>query len=274
MSRTVAMLIWFMVVVLLLFALIQVVCVLWGRGGRYVAKFGGPLFLSFISIVVYATHADKLSGISIDTPLYPVVGAMNVIAFGYYFSSFQYSIGLTYELTAASALVFSMFPIWEILTVDMNTIFLYEGEHRGQVQVIAWLTLAALILSILWVIHSSLYRTVGYRATWITAMQKKSAERGRLLPRLWILAGAAGHPTWRTSTGQSIGLYLTVLSWVIAGSSYNYLQNTCREDLILFHIMLWAPPTILTMAVLATHITICIKDFLNLQGTYPYHKTK
>jgi hypothetical protein len=43
---------------------------------------------------------------------------------------------------------------------------------------------------------------------------------------------------------------------------------TCKDDLVLFHIMLWAPPAILTMAVLATQITICINVFLKLQGTY------
>lgn len=273
-TQTMAVLIWFLVAVLAFCALVQLVFICLERGARKVTRIGGPLFLAFISVIVYLVTERNLYWTYIDTPYYPIVGAMSVSAFSYYFSSFQYSISLAQELAAAIALVFTMFPIWTLLTVRedlLETFDLSRFDDMG-IRLMARGVLTMLVLSILWILHSSVYRTVGYRAAWITAFNKQQAEGHTLPPgksfmsRLWILAGAQGHSTWRTPTGQSFGLYLATLSWAISISIRK--QLTCKDDLILFHILLWVPPSILTMAVLVSQLTISIRASCNLQGIY------
>ncbi|KAG0606802.1 hypothetical protein M758_9G169000 [Ceratodon purpureus] len=256
-SKRVAVLIWFMVILMMVCVFLQLVSICFERGARKVAMIGGPMFLSFMALMVYFC-------VSYDTAFYPIVGAMNVAALSYYFSSFQYSIAVTYELASATALFFTMFPVWTLLTMDTKRFLGWEyfEINRVLVRETVWLVLAMLILSILWIIHSSLFRTIGYRAFWITAFNKQVTE-GRahskdFMSSLWILSGAQGHPTWRTPIGQSFGLYLTVLSWVVASKIHIYLgRGYCKEDLILFDILLWVSPSILTLAVLATQAFMC-----------------
>lgn len=214
-------------------------------------------------------HRPQGFYIEFDTPYYPIVGAMSVATFSYYFSSFQYSITLMHELAAATALVFSMFPVWTLLTMRVNSLVKYEtstADDKGIRRIVVEVILM-LLISLLWTLHSSVYRTIGYRAAWITAYNKEKERgwTGDAMRRMWILAGAQGHPTWRTPTGQSFGLYLAVLAWSISITVRHDLR--CDDDLVLFHLLLWGSPVLLTLAVLASQLTITLRASSKFRGT-------
>ncbi|KAG0586647.1 hypothetical protein KC19_2G106300 [Ceratodon purpureus] len=266
-SKRLAVLIWFMVILMIVCVIVQLLSICMERGTRKVAMVGGPMYLAFMALMVWFSV--------LNSPFYPIVGAMNVAAFSYYFSSFQYSIAVTHELASATALLFTMFPVWTVLTADTGKFHSLRIGYKVNwvfVREMDWLVLAMLVLSIFWIIHSSLFRTIGYRAFWIAAFNKQLTEGRRthgkdFMSSLWILSGAQGHPTWRTPTGQSFGLYLTVLSWIVALRIHNYIRREyCRDDLILFHISLWISPSILTWAVLATQAFMCRNTSCEFQG--------
>jgi hypothetical protein len=115
--------------------------------------------------------------------------------------------------------------------------------------------LVMLSLALVWALHSAVYRTISYRAHWIAAWKKQTAEKGaHHMSRLWFLAAGQGHPTWHTSIGRSVGLVMLILAWIIVGQCREFLKQNCKDDFILFQIMLYVPPVLLTLAMLSTEI--------------------
>lgn len=272
-TQTMAVVIWLIVAVLVICALLQLITISLEKFSRTVAMVGAPLYLAFISVIVYLFTADRGWYVNFNSPYYPIVGAMNVATFSYYFSSFQYSISLTHELAAATALVFSMLPVWSLLTVRGNYLVNFDespADDKG-IRTMIWLVISMLLISLLWTLHSGVYRTIGYRASWITAYNKEKERgwTGDTIRRMWILAGAEGHPTWRTPTGQSFGLYLAVLAWCISITIRLDLQ--CKDDLFLFHLLLWGSPVLLTLAVLTSQYTITSRASCKFKRTIKYH---
>lgn len=90
-------------------------------------------------------------------------------------------------------------------------------------------------LAFLWVLHSAMYRTIGYRAAWICAWRQQREQEPaqriqKTMSSLWMLAAAQGHPIRRTTVGQGTGILLLVLAWQIVSYVQNYLSHICITD--------------------------------------------
>lgn len=140
---------------------------------------------------------------------------MNVAVFSYFFAGFQYSITPVHEAAPVALLVVTTYPLWFNLGNDQFTYSYREwwgSELKGSV-VAAIEALVMVWLAIMWVAHSAMYRTIGYRAAWIQAwnLQSRSETPNRNpnikgkkpMSSLWIL-------------GLEKGTQLGALMWVRA----------------------------------------------------------
>jgi hypothetical protein len=210
------------------------------------------------------------SGQNLDTILYPIVAAMDFAILSYFFAGFQYAIRMGTEAAAVILLSFTIFPLYHILArPEIVVPYLYYTDSdplaaRRE-------ALAMLLLALVWAVHSAVYRTISYRAHWIAAWRKQTApapapaptpaspesppsSRKHHMSSLWFLAAGKGHPTWHTSVGRSIGLLMLILAWTIVVRCRQFLHQNCTDDFILFRIMLYVPPSLLSLAVLSTEI--------------------
>ena len=191
----------------------------------------------------------------VDTILYPIVTAMDFAILSYFFSGFQYAIGIGTEATAVVLLSFTIFPLYHMLAVP-EALDPYSTDSSADA--IRAEALVMLSLALVWALHSAVYRTISYRAHWIAAWKKQTAGDPKTgkhhMSRLWFLAAGQGHPTWHTNIGRSVGLLMLILAWVIVVKCREFLKLTCKDDFILFQIMLYVPPVLLTLAMLWTEI--------------------
>jgi hypothetical protein len=194
------------------------------------------------------------SGPEVDTILYPIVIAMDSAILSYFFSGFQYAIGIGTEATAVILLSITMFPLYQILVVP-GAVVPYLPDSPATAMRMKALVMLSLALG--WALHSAVYRTISYRAHWIAAWKKQTAETGKYhMSRLWFLAAAQCQPTWHTNIGQSVGLVMLILAWIIVVQCRQFLKHSCKDDFILFQIMLYVPPVLLTLAMLSTEINL------------------
>jgi hypothetical protein len=195
------------------------------------------------------------SGQNVDTILYPIVTAMDFAILSYFFSGFQYAIGIGTEATAVVLLSFTIFPLYHMLVVPEKVVSYLSDSPANAIRAEA---LGMLSLALVWALHSAVFRTISYRAHWIAAWKKQTAREPTTgkhhMSRLWFLAAGQSHPTWHTSIGQSVGLVMLILAWIIVGQCREFLKQNCRDDFILFWIMLYVPPILLTLAMLSTEI--------------------
>jgi len=195
------------------------------------------------------------SGPYVDTILYPIVTAMDFAILSYFFSGFQYAIGIGTEATAVILLSFTIFPLYHKLAFSQ---FIIYDTDSPPVYGMRAKALVMLSLALGWALHSAVYRTISYRAHWIAAWKKQTAQEPTTgkhhMSGLWFLAAAQGQPTWHTNIGQSVGLVMLILAWTIVGQCREFLKQNCTDDFILFQIMLYVPPILLTLAMLSTEI--------------------
>jgi hypothetical protein len=195
------------------------------------------------------------SGPEVDTILYPIVTAMDFAILSYFFSGFQYAIGIGTEAAAVVLLSFTIFPLYQILVVPEKVVPYLSDLSDSPANAIRAEALVMLSLALLWALHSAVFRTISYRAHWIAAWKKQTAETGKHhMSGLWFLAAGQSHPTWHTSIGQSVGLVMLILAWIIVGQCREFLKQNCKDDFILFQIMLYVPPILLSLAMLSTEI--------------------
>ena len=203
------------------------------------------------------------SGQSLDTILYPIVTAMDFAILSYFFSGFQYAIGIGTEAAAVVLLSFTIFPLYHILVMPEAVVpYLVDDYKDSKAYAIRGEALAMLSLALVWALHSAVYRTISYRAHWIAAWKKQTAPdspenctiRKHHMSRLWFLAAGQGNPTWHTSVGRSVGLVMLILAWIIVVQCRHFLKQNCTDDFILFQIMLYVPPVLLTLAMLSTEL--------------------
>jgi hypothetical protein len=197
------------------------------------------------------------SGPEVDTILYPIVTAMDFAILSYFFSGFQYAIGIGTEAAAVVLLSFTIFPLYHMLAMPEDVVP-YLMESPADAISLRAEALVMLLLALVWALHSAVYRTISYRAHWIAAWKKQTAQEPTTgkhhMSRLWFLAAGQGHPTWHTSIGRSVGLVMLILAWIIVRQCREFLKQNCKDDFILFQIMLYVPPVLLTLAMLSTEI--------------------
>ena len=202
------------------------------------------------------------SGQSVDTILYPIVAGMDFAILSYFFAGFQYAIKMRTEAAAVILLSFTIFPLYHILA-EPDIVVPYLSNYDADPSAARREALAMVLLALIWAVHSAVYRTITYRAHWIAAWKKQTAPdsspenpptRKHHMSRLWFLAAGKGHPTWHTTVGRSVGLLMLILAWTIVGQCRQFLNHNCTDDFILFRIMLYVPPLLLTLAVLSTEI--------------------
>ena len=190
------------------------------------------------------------SGQCLDTILYPIVTAMDFAILSYFFSGFQYAIGIGTEAAAVVLLSFTIFPLYHVLVVPENVVP-YLVLMDPDAYTIRGEALAMLSLALIWALHSAVYRTISYRAHWIAAWKKQTAPdspenpttRRHHMSSLWFLAAGKGQPTWHTTVGRSVGLLMFILAWTIVARCRHFLKQHCTDDFILFRIMLYVPPS-------------------------------
>lgn len=251
--------IWMSVVVVVVLAFFHLLGGMLPGGGRKYTTMGSLAVKAGLASYFLVTFSDGL----VDTILYPIVAAMDFAIFSFFFSGFQYSIGIGFEAAPIIMLIYTVFPLYRILSdarlapqLVNSTDASDQHEHLARVEAVIMLALA-----LLWALHSAIYRTISYRAHWIEAWKKQ--ENGRQatgdadnahMSRLWYLAAGHGHPTWHTPVGRGVGLLMLILCWSIVVQSNNFLKRTCTDDFVLFRIMLYMPPILLTLAILSTEI--------------------
>ena len=246
-SASAATNIWICLVGVLVFAFLHLLKVNVTMAGSLYLKTG----LTSYFLVIF-------SGQNLDTILYPIVAAMDFAIVSYFFCGFQYSIRIGTEAAAVILLSFTIFPLYHILAVPVNVVP-YLVTMDPEAYRIRAEALVMLLLALIWAIHSAVYRTISYRAHWIAAWKKQTAPdspdnpatRRHHMSSLWFLAGK-GHPTWHTTVGRSVGFLMLILAWTIVVQCRHFLTQTCTDDFILFRIMLYVPPALLTLAMLST----------------------
>lgn len=252
--------IWVSVVVVVFLAFLHLLGGMLPGGSRKYTTMGSLAVKQGLATYFLVTFSDEL----VDTILYPIVAAMDFAIFSFFFSGFQYSIGIGFEAAPITMLIFTVFPLYRILSfaglaapeLVNSTSASDQHEHLPRAEAVLMLALA-----LLWSLHSAIYRTISYRAHWIEAW-KKQENGGQVtgdadnahMSRLWYLAAGHGHPTWHTPVGRSVGLLMLILSWSIVVQSNDFLKRTCTDDFVLFRIMLYLPPILLTLAILSTEI--------------------
>jgi hypothetical protein len=252
--------IWVSVVVVVFLAFLHLLGGMLPGGSRKYTTMGSLAVKQGLATYFLVTFSDEL----VDTILYPIVAAMDFAIFSFFFSGFQYSIGIGFEAAPITMLIFTVFPLYRILSfaglaapeLVNSTSASDQHEHLPRAEAVLMLALA-----LLWSLHSAIYRTISYRAHWIEAW-KKQENGGQVtgdadnahMSRLWYLAAGHGHPTWHTPVGRSVGLLMLILSWSIVVQSNDFLKRTCTDDFVLFRIMLYMPPILLTLAILSTEI--------------------
>ena len=251
--------IWISVVVVVVLAFLHLLGGMLPGGSQKYTSMGSLAVKAGLASYFLVTFSAEL----VDTILYPIVAAMDFAIFSFFFSGFQYSIGIGFEAAPIIMLIYTVFPLYRILSnarIDprfVNSINAYDQhEHMPRVEAVIMLALA-----LLWALHSAMYRTISYRAHWIEAWKKQKNVRHATgdadnahMSRLWYLAAGHGHPTWHTPVGRSVGLLMLILCWSIVVQSNNFLRKTCTDDFVLFRIMLYVPPILLTLAILSTEI--------------------
>ena len=261
-SRTAAVVIWIGTVVVVVFGFLHLLGRMSERGTR---KFSviGALVLNLAMYYFILLFSAEL----VDTILYPIVAAMDIAIFCYFFSGFQYGIGLVYEAGPVVLLSFSALPLYRSITIPVNP---YSPDDPTA-PVARAEAVSMLCLTILWVLDSVIYRTIIYRSLWIEAWTKQTGDIGGMpqqsdnsqrrsrkhhMSRLWFLAAGQGQPTWHTTVGRSVGFLNVILAWNIVRECNEFLSKTCRDDYVLFQIMLYVPPVMLTLAVVSTNIQL------------------
>lgn len=270
--------IWVSVVATMLLATLYILSVSLQRGGGWIARLGGVTFgtaVAFVAII----FSDW------GTNYYPLIGTMFTTTFSYFFSGFQYSVSINYEASPIVLIVGTGYPLFYQL-ISPNDKTSYFIGACGVLMV---------ILSLLWILHSAIYRTVVYRAVWIRAWRQQlecsksskcdttpssppdpaatttstDVERAACtspppassscqynMRNLWVLAAGQGHPTWRTTVGQGTAFYLIVLHCLCIWQGRHYLSEYCPTKIILFPMMLYSPPIFLTLSLISVQISM------------------
>ena len=280
-SQTEAVTIWIGVVVILVFGFLHLLGRMSERGTRKFSAIGALALHAASTYIVLLFSTDL-----VDTILYPIVAAMDIAIFCYFYSGFQYAIGLVYEAGPVVLLSISALPLYRSITFP-PTANSFSDPTAGVVRAEA---MSMLCLTILWVLHSAIYRTITYRSLWIQAWKNQTSRgstelignnerfgqqsdndqirsRKHHMSTLWFLAAGQGQPTWHTAVGRSVGFLNVILAWNIVIECNIFLNATCRDGYVLFQIMLYVPPVMLTLAVLSTNIQLLRFALVDIPGT-------
>ena len=91
-------------------------------------------------------------------PSVPALGAMNVAVFFYFYSGFQYAVGLAYEAGPLFVFITTAYTIGkEVAESTPGNSSMRDGNM---------VTVAMLVIAFLWIGHSVSYRLYGYRVDW------------------------------------------------------------------------------------------------------------
>ena len=282
-SRTAAILIWIGTVIVVVFGFLHLLGRLWEHGTRKFSAIGALALNVVLTNIVLIFSSE-----SVVTILYPIVATMDIAIFCYFFSGFQYGIGLVYEAGPVVLLSVSALPLYRSITFPPYA----ENSFDPTAGVAHTEAVSMVCLTTLWVLHSAIYRTITYRSLWIQAWKNQTSRhstellgnterfgqqshkhqirsRKHHMSRLWFLAAGQGQPTWHTTVGQSVGFLNVILAWNIVMECNIFLSNTCQDDYMLFQIMLYVPPVLLTLAVLSTNIQLLRFALVDITETPP-----
>ena len=176
----------------------------------------------------------------------PALGAMNVAVFFYFYSGFQYAVGLAYEGGPLFVSIATTYMIWkEVVESIPENRFIRDGNR---------VALAMLVIAFLWIVHSVSYRLYGYRVDWrlqeYLSCPDRDLGRDRRLNPNFQLGAAQGHPTWRTPMGQSSSAVLTALAWTVnILVKEDLAHQRCRPDWV-FYVMLYGAPCLISVTIL------------------------
>ena len=179
----------------------------------------------------------------------PALGAMNVAVFFYFYSGFQYAVGLAYEGGPLFVFIATAFTIMkEVVASDPENRFMRDGNR---------VALAMLVVAFLWIGHSVSYRLYGYRVDWrvqeflwCSSSSSRELRNDRRLNPNFQLGAAQGHPTWRTPMGQSSSVLLTALAWTVnILVKKDLARQRCRPDWV-FNVMLYGAPCLISVTIL------------------------
>ena len=176
----------------------------------------------------------------------PALGAMNVAVFFYFYSGFQYAVGLAYEGGPLFVSIATTYTIWkEVAESIPENRFIRDGNR---------VALAMLVIAFLWIVHSVSYRLHGYRVDWrlqeYLSCPDRDLGRDRRLNPNFQLGAAQGHPTWRTPMGQSSSVVLTALAWTVnILVKEDLAHQRCRPDWVLY-VMLYGAPCLISVTIL------------------------